>query len=78
MKRPYKHDPTKQKNDIRHTIKRRLVITIHNIFPIFKLIYNKVLGVFNNQSWVAIDEFPNTMHANFQLKIRISYFVIQT
>jgi hypothetical protein len=67
---PYKPAPAKQKNDINHVIKRRLANTINNIFPAFKPIYKRVLGLFNN-NMVVVDECPETTCAKSQLKRRI-------
>jgi hypothetical protein len=70
MKCLYKPAPAKQKNDINHAIKRRLASTINNIFPAFKPIYKRVLGLFNN-NMVVVDECPKTTCANSKQKSRI-------
>jgi hypothetical protein len=62
-----KPSPAKQNNDINHAIKRILSNTINNIFPRFKPIQKRVLGLFNN-NMVTLDECPETACAKSQLK----------
>jgi hypothetical protein len=74
---PCEPAPAKQHNEISHTIKGRLANTIKNTFPTFKLIYNRVLILFNDNK-VFVDECPETTCAKSQLKRQIINYAIQT